>query len=546
MIHIFRIRVVYQAIICIAVITFINLIQSCYYYKVTRSEAPPKQTLSNLQGAGKYIILHHKNNVWHFTDIRTNEISVSGSISNLIGHDEYKTTKTRPGAANRYRRDLDIINEKPEVLNEVHIYISGYSQMGGYNISFADSSINKIEIYEPDKGATVASWVFSGLGIAGAAVAAVTIIALLTKSSCPFIYINNGLSYEFNGEIYSGAIYPSLERHDYLPLHQINAGPTDYTIKITNEVHEIQNTNFIELIAFDHSAGSKVLIDKNGAYQTATALKSPETAVNYQGKNILDRILKEDSLSYFGDTQSKEMDGIILKFKKPDSAKICKLFIRAKNSFWLDYVYSCFNNLFGSSYKRFREDQKTVPASKHLEWNLIQGIPLSVYIEKNGKWEFADYFNIAGPMSFKEDVLSINISNLVSDTFSIRLESGSFFWDIDYVGIDYTSNLELKSYEIPLHHAFNNKAEDITDLLKWDDNKYYVQKEVGDEAILTFTAPEPSKTKRSIFLHSKGYYEITQNPSGIADKKYLEAFREPGRFPKYSLELLRASMREKK
>jgi hypothetical protein len=431
------------------------------------------------------------------------------------------------------------LNKDRDVLNEVHIYISGYELKDEGKISFPLSKVRKIEIYDPDKLATIASWVFGTIGITALVAVTLFIIVLLTKKSCPFIYVWDGKNYKFTGEIYSGSVHPPLERDDYLPLPDLKEESNEYKLKISNEIHEIQHTNFTKLIAFEHPDGSKVLIDKYGAYQTATDLKSPSAATNFQGKNILSQIKNEDSLSYFGD-EAKETDGVIMNFEHPQSVKSCKLFIRAKNTFWLDYIFGKFYDLFGSSFNKWNEKQKTASSSALKEWSLNQHIPLSVYVEKNNKWEFVDYYNLAGPMAFKEDVLPIDLSGVDSDTLKIKLESGSYFWDIDYVGIDFTKNLELKMFDMSLQNAVNNKEENITNLLKEDDSAYYVQPNVGDDAILTFSAPKAASSLRSVFLHSKGYYEILRNPSGIADKQYLEEFRNPGRFNKFSMEMLQS------
>ena len=75
------------------------------------------------------------------------------------------------------------------------------------------------------------------------------------------------------------------------------------------------------------------------------------------------------------------------------------------------------------------------------------------------------------------------------------------------------------------------------ELISDDDNQYYVQPEIGDEATLTFDVPPlPQNLRRSVFLHSKGYYEILRNPEGTPDMTLLNSFRKPGRFIEFSKE----------
>ncbi|MDP2806721.1 MAG: hypothetical protein Q8O74_01130, partial [bacterium] len=118
------------------------------------------------------------------------------------------------------------------------------------------------------------------------------------------------------------------------------------------------------------------------------------------------------------------------------------------------------------------------------------------------------------------------------------LEAGTLFWELDYAGIDFSPNAEVKSTVVPLSQAVTNQGTDVASLLTADDGGYYSQPEIGDEAVLTFVAPAAVDMGRSVFLHSKGHYRILQDPTGKPDRQYLEAFRQPGRFNRFSLELL--------
>jgi hypothetical protein len=508
------------------------MVVGCYYYKVNTKTKLATKDIIEFQNNNKFIIVHSGLQI---KNLRINSIEnnvVFGSVSDFKGHQKYKTTN--PETSNRYK-----INNESDVINEVHIYISGFDIKDNGKISFPLSSITKIEIYDPDKLATIASWVFGAIGITALVAVTLFIIVLLTKKSCPFIYAWDGKDYKFTGEIYSGAVHPPLERDDYLPLPDLKEKNGKFYLKITNEIHEIQHTNLTKLIEIDHPEGSKVLIDKYGVVQTSTNIESPLSANNLNGKNILNLILNKDSSSYLGD-EATEIDGIIMNFKHPKAVSNCKLFIRAKNTFWLDYIFGKFYDLFGSSFNKWNNKQKTVSVFSLKKWSLEQNIPLSIYIDKKNKWEFVDYFNLSGPMAYKEDVLPIDLTGIDSDTIKIKLESGSYFWDIDYVGIDYTKNTELKRIDISIQNATTSIGKNITNQLKDDDSLYYIQPNIGDEAELTFSVPNKTSTNRSIFLHSKGYYEILRNPSGIADRKYLEEFRKPGRFNKFSMELLQS------
>ena len=517
----------------IFMIMIISMIQGCSYYKVSRSQEPPAPTMLKFQDEKKFIILHYGDSAWNFRDIMAGDSVVTGYLYPLRGHDKYKTTNA--DGVTRYKKR--VMKDESEVLNEVHIYTTEMTQQGLIQASFPAAAVNRIDVFDPAVGATVASYVFSGLAIA---IPVIVAVALLTKESCPFIYVSDNDSLKFIGEIYSGAIYPSLERDDYLPLPEAKPGQAEYMIRMTNEVHEIQNTNLAELQVIDHPLGTKVLMDKYGNYQTIVNPQSPAEAVNLKGKNILDVIRERDTLLYFGNNLEKDessTDGIILKFNRPPDASHAKLVIKSKSTFWLDYVFTRFHSLFGDQYDCWVTKQETIPDRQMKDWSIEQKIPLLVYVEKKGKWEFIDYYNVTGPMAAREDVLPIDLTDIKTDTVRIKLEYGFMFWEIDYAGIDFSPNAEVIQRTAILEQAFEKKETDVKKLLESKDLFYYVQDEIGDNADMKFSIPPRIREEQSLFLHSRGYYKILLDAKGKQQVKYLLSFRKKGRFPEFSNQL---------
>ena len=193
--------------------------------------------------------------------------------------------------------------------------------------------------------------------------------------------------------------------------------------------------------------------------------------------------------------------------------------------------------MFGGNYNKFQEKQKKSNPKDLNKWLLDQNLPLSAYVFNNESWEKVDYFNLIGPMAFKEDVLSLDVSSYGGKDIQIKLESGFLFWEIDYVGIDFSAGQDIATRIISLDEAVTGEEIDVRGKMLMDDKEYYIQPKVGDQAILKFAAPKQTDEMRSIFLHSKGYYLILRDQEGRPEKKKLRKFREEGRFPKYSKEL---------
>lgn len=507
----------------------LNLTIGCRsYFKVNSSPKPSSEKIAGLESAGKTIIVHFNEKKWVLGDVQIKNNIVTGMLNEYT----FPSTKkpVRPNKPNRYIATSGSFKSPSQkyLLKEVHLYLDEFAEQGNRQVSIPVSSISKIEIYDKDTAATVGSWV---LGAVGAA-AVVFIIILLTKESCPFIYTWDGEKYNFAGEIYSGTIHKPLERNDYLKLPAY-PGQKSYTLKITNEVREIQNTNLLELLVFDHPENVNVLVDK---YGTATTLSQPvasSLATNMAGENITKLLSSRDNLFYQSTTALAALpvkDGLILEFPNDGGTKMAKLAIRAKNSIILDYMLGQFHDMFGTAYKGFMKKQQKSSATEIRQWTLDQGIPLSLYVERNGKWEFEDYYNIAGPMAFKEDVLSFPLKGNETNPLRVKLEYGNFLWEIDYATIDFSDSPKVASFVVPVKTTITEEEKNINALLAKDDNNYYTQPSMDNEAVVTFDLPELKGQNRTIILHSKGWYQLLRNPVGKPDIEKLKAFRQPGHF----------------
>jgi hypothetical protein len=528
-----------RLIACVILVSLIIMPSSCYYYRINRSQAPYSPEVKRLHEEGRFIILHIDDNVWHLTDITVDEMQMTGVISELRGHDMYKqATYDKPI---RYRKSAT--NDQSEVLNEVHIYVSGFTRSDLNRVSIQLDAVEKIDVYDRATGATIASWGLASLGTAATVFGVIMIIVALTKSSCPFVYVHDGTDYLFCGEVFSGAVQPGLERDDYFPLPSIMQHNTDYNIKMTNEVMEIQYADVAELLVVDHPADKRVLFDKNSVPYFCTGANPPFAALNGSNEDILHLVSEDDLLNYTGlhtTSGDDETEEVILSFIRPAEAGSAKLVVRARNSFWMEAIIAKIHSYFGGKYNGYMSKQENKDAEALKSYQLDQQMPLSVYLKRDNKWEFTDYFNLAGPMALREDILSLDLAGIGSDTIEVMLRTGFGFWEIDYVGMDFSIQSEPEYMRVPLKSAVDNNNNDVKDFLASRDSRYYVFAETGDEVTLTFSNPEMKDEARSVFLHTRGYYKIIRELSGKADRKTLKTFRKPGSIPAFSKETFRS------
>jgi len=204
---------------------------------------------------------------------------------------------------------------------------------------------------------------------------------------------------------------------------------------------------------------------------------------------------------------------------------------------WLDYMFGRLSDMFGRRHDEWKDRRNKRTREDLLQWTLDQGIPLSVWIEKDSGLEFVDYFNVPGPVADKKDILKIDLSGISGDRVNIKLVSGVLFWDIDFAGMDFTSDTEPLKTVVALEKATDDTGKDITSLLERDDDSYLVQPFVNNEASLSFIAPPFTEGReRTVYLHSKGNYEVLREAGGKPDMESLLVMLQPGRFTKFSKE----------
>lgn len=516
----------------------LNMSVGCmHYFRVNSATPPAPETMSGLNAARKTIIVHFSDQKWILTNAEIKNNTLTGKPEPY----NYPPTlrPVKPAGPNRYLTRSS--RNQSYLLNEVHVYPSEYTETGNGLISMPITAIDKLEIYEKDIAATVGSWTLGFLGGAAAAFTIFIVLVAIFKESCPFIYTWDGENYQFAGEIYSGSIYKNLERHDYLRL-PCYPDKRSYQLKITNEAYEIQHTNLLELVVADHDKSVGVMIDKYGKAITLSNPQPPVSAVNLRNRDIAAMLRNKDKQFYQTTSSTGEYDlkdGVILQFPSPGKATSAKLQIRAKNSVMLDLMLGKFYDMFGSAYQYIMKMQGEQSTEELRQWALDQGIPLSVSVMRNNSWEFVDYYNIAGPMAFKDDILELPLQGNEGPALEVKLESGSFFWEIDYAAIDYSPQANVTTCTVPVSSAVNERGKDVARQLRSDDSKYYTQPATENNAVVTFDLPAAKGLERTIYLHSKGWYELIRNPRGPHDKEYLLTFKQPGRFNRFVLDEIR-------
>ncbi len=524
----FRHRRVRAVLAWFLFLSFLPLASGCNYYRLRNEEQVTDAKLSAIPNYKRFLI-HQGNNTWELREVRLDEQALKGT-RHPVSAELLQFVNPKPGSPNRYKRQ-----SRDLALNLVHLHIFEMAEGADNTVSIPMGAIKRMDITDMDTGATVASHVFSTIGVLAGAYVLLIIIVLLTKSSCPYVYAFNGQNFEFVGESYGGAIFSPLERHDYMPLPRLRQNREGFQVKIANELKERQYTNLAELLVVQHPEQVRVLLDQEGVPQTIAQVQHPVSALAADGADYAEQLRFTDSSAFLFNHEADNLNTLNLRYRKPVGAQSAKLVLNARNSLWLDYIYGEFISLFGASYTAWAEQQKDVSAREHWKWQQEQGIPLVVEVETIDGWTAVGELPTVGPLASRDFVIPFDLKRVKGEEVHVRLSSGFMFWEIDQAGIDFTENLPVQVQTVKAASAVDRQGWDTSHLLAADDDQYLKQSTVGEEVVLTYPVPQSSTgTMQSSFLHTKGYYEHIRDFKGVPNILNLMTFKRPGRFIQFS------------
>lgn len=480
--------------------------------------------------AKKYFILHDGQSDVHIYSVIVDELNkkIMALVSEInAAHTFYQPVGGEK--SHKYKKKLG------DPKSEIHLYTSANLDITSEKI--VDIPFNKIDsiiVHGTDTGHEILKVVGA---TAGVLVVTTAIVAAL-KSSCPFVYSNNGALFAFEGELYPGAIRPTMEREDYFQLKHLKEKESVYTIKVSNELKEIQYTNSLNLIEVVHPENSQVLIDQQGGIHT---VQNPVTPVEMKVGNQLsdpEILSKSDTKSVYFNAiyEDDEFQTLKLKFNRPNNKEHAKLILTLKNSYWLDYTFGKFYEKFGSSYNEFQKKNRNQPYEKSMKWMKDQGIFLEIFVKQNEDWKLIESLNTVGPLAYRDIVVPVDLKGNTSESLEIMLRCGFMFWEVDKVAADFSENLPVIKTNLAPIRAVDQDGKEVSELLSKRDDQYLVQPNIGDQVYVIFKGNYKAKegTKTTVFLENSGYYEYIRNYVGTPDKLELMTFRIPGAFTSFS------------
>jgi hypothetical protein len=376
------------------------------------------------------------------------------------------------------------------------------------------------------------------LGVTGAALLAVVIIAYATKESCPFIYSWDGERYVFDAEPYGGAISQGLERDDYGVLEHLRADSGVYKLMVTNEVAETQRTNLLQLLVVDHDPTVRVVADEWGGLHGVRAAVAPIAARDASGRDLTAWLAGVDERIWEpapipGDT-SDARDEVVLTFLRPRGATTARLVARLGTGLWGSHMIRSMLQLRGNEVESWyaRVDADPVYRDSVKAWNVREELyGLRVDLKTAEGWQTRALLPGGGPFVFEERAVRLRLDGVAGDTIQLRLRPPRGFWALDAFALDFGPDGPLAADTLRAISAVDDRLGDVLPELSAVDDRYHELPTTRDRAYLTFVAPPPPAPglTRTVLVHTRGWYQLHLAPAGPPDSTALRRLAdEPG------------------
>ncbi len=526
-----RNRVILTRIISILLlISFCTYTTGCIFYKARQKPVSDKPIADfNKYTPDAYTFLvHFGDETWQLSSValHLDEDMVYGTVVAMNPNVQALYSNIADGRTK-------VLRDKVKYSRQVHFYINEYNDLKNGKISIQGSAIEKAVVYNVDGIATT----LVNAGIIALSFLVVVGIYIFIICNCPHVYAYDGKDYLLEASLFTGAVTKGLERNDFKILPDYLSDQV--AIKVVNEELELQHTDLLELLVVQHSPGVIIAPDANGNIYSIEQPIAPATVFTSDSQDYSFEISEQDDLPFrFNVEGENDLSDLYLTFDAiPKEYNKASLILKLKNTTWGGFVYKKFISNFGSYYGKWSEKSQNKPGDKTMEWARSQGIPLAVEMRQNGKWTSVGLIDLVGEINYTSMVLPIELAG-DSNPVELRLRSGFMFWEVDYVAIDYKSQL-ITDYDVfKPTRAIGQDGTDFKGSLTYSDGKYMDHLHTGEytEVVYAPIAKVPGK-HRTLILHSKGYYQSNFNLTGSPQLDKLLKYRKEGELSRQSMQL---------
>ena len=186
-------------------------------------------------------------------------------------------------------------------------------------------SREEVAAYEVFKsGVNAPATLFVSAAATTGAVFGSALLAILIFGSCPTVYAATDSTMVLESELFSNSIAPIIEKRDVTDLLVAPDVTGLLQLEIRNEALETHYINHMELLEVSHKTGTSTYPDTDGKVYALKELKSPVSAIDSTGRDLLGVLSSSDSLEYSSNIENSPLienvqwDTIDLEFKVSD------------------------------------------------------------------------------------------------------------------------------------------------------------------------------------------------------------------------------------
>jgi hypothetical protein len=407
---------------------------------------------------------------------------------------------------------------------------------------------------ERDNAATTIKYFVVGTGVAAGVVVLLFIIVLLTKTSCPFVYVEKDGRRVMVGEAYSGAAFASIARDDLLPTPLPDGGRV--RAWLSNEAHETQLTDLLELVTVDHDPGVRVLSTFDARAIGAGTARPPIAARDGDGRDVLgllaapDQRLWQTDLAEVSARPSPPLrESLDLTFEAPPAgaggAPVLEL--ELGNTAWVDALMGRFFALMGDHLPGYIATGNDASSGDKIRaWREREGLDLRVEVEVGGVFRRVAVVPTVGPATLRRVAVPLPPEAAAAGRpVRVRVVGGVGFWRVDAAALSRELPLGAPLRRIAPELARDPAGRDFREALRATDGQSHVLGDRGDSLELAFALPPLAAGKqRAAFVLTHGYYNVHAPPQGDWSPLVLREIRdEPGALAAFGLGLFRSYMR---
>ncbi len=516
------------------VIIFCNLTVGCNYYRVRSGKVGEDQALRTIDRNDyktNYYVLHVGDAMWEIDNFDLAHKVIKGELAAFEGAQLSMYERMLQGNGKR------VTKNETSYTYQIHVYADSFSKVGE-TISIKEVDVTRIDIFDINQGVRAASVIGTTLlaGVGGLGL----LIIVACATACPHVYVYNGETYYFNNSLFTGAIAPQLERDDYKLMPDYFSNSDKYQFYVKNEKEEEQYTDLLELMVVEHEKGTEVYPDQEGNINMVKNPIMPTSIKDDGGKDLSELVGYHDGRAFvFNNSTAKDFSNVYASFDMPTDKANAKLVMQVKNTEWSGYVYHEFTKLFGTYYDNWVAKNQRKKSREEMEADQKRhGLPLVISVKSGDNWVDIEALDLVGSISYNGLAVQLPQELLKGDKLEVRVRSGFLFWKLDYLALDFSANDGFDLHELKPSIANGNRDKNFIDELSYADKSYMDHPLYGDSTYVEYhNLPVNENKKRTIILHSKGYYIPLAKYETKMERKELAKFKADGELSRFSQEL---------